>query len=203
MALDARTGKIDFTFDWRSRSYESANASSPVIIGNQVLLTAAYKTGAVLLEIPANGRREVAWVNPTFDLHFSTAVHHDGYLYGFPGRNEQDAALACVDLKTGREEWRTVLEWPETIERGGEKREITESILMEDTKEALARLTRLAHEVVGYISFFTVGPDECRAWAVRKGSPAPVAAGSTTRLPPVRRGLLVARDRGTRRNPHR
>ena len=128
MALDPLTGLIDFTFPWRSRTYESVSASSPVVVGNQVFISASYRTGALLLDIPSRGGRRVAWANSTFDLHFSTAVHRDGYLYGFPGRNENDAALACVDLKTGREKWRAVLEWKETVEVQGKKKEIDEGV---------------------------------------------------------------------------
>jgi GTP-binding protein YchF len=36
---------------------------------------------------------------------------------------------------------------------------------------------RAAYTLLDLISFLTSGPDECRAWTVRKGSPAPVAAG--------------------------
>ena len=43
---------------------------------------------------------------------------------------------------------------------------------------ARSRLTRLAHEVVGYISFFTVGPKEVHAWNVRRGDTAVDAAGA-------------------------
>jgi GTP-binding protein YchF len=42
---------------------------------------------------------------------------------------------------------------------------------------ALDRLTMLCYEVLGLISFFTVGPDEVRAWTNRHGSLAPQAAG--------------------------
>ncbi|WP_446806040.1 DUF933 domain-containing protein [Dialister sp.] len=31
--------------------------------------------------------------------------------------------------------------------------------------------------MLGLINFFTVGPDECRAWTVRAGTKAPKAAG--------------------------
>jgi hypothetical protein len=41
----------------------------------------------------------------------------------------------------------------------------------------LDRMIRLSYELTGLISFFTVGPDECRAWNVRRGSTAPTAAG--------------------------
>jgi putative pyrroloquinoline-quinone binding quinoprotein len=184
MVLDSETGQIDFTFGWRSRSYESVNASSPVIIGSQVLLTAAYKTGAVLLEIPASGRREVVWLNSTFDLHFSTAIHHDGYLYGFPGRNEQDAALACVDLKTGKEQWRTVLEWPETIERGGETREVTESTYRGSLLWVDGRFLAIGEH--GHLLWLDLNPEGFRVLS----RAALFNARETWALPVLSRGLL-------------
>jgi GTP-binding protein YchF len=42
---------------------------------------------------------------------------------------------------------------------------------------ALDRLTMLCYKTLGLISFFTVGPDEVRAWTDREGSLAPQAAG--------------------------
>jgi GTP-binding protein YchF len=42
---------------------------------------------------------------------------------------------------------------------------------------ALDRLTMLCYKTLGLISFFTVGPDEVRAWTNRQGSLAPKAAG--------------------------
>ncbi len=44
-------------------------------------------------------------------------------------------------------------------------------------ESSLNRMIRLSHELLGLIPFFTVGPDEVRAWMVRKGSLAPKAAG--------------------------
>ncbi|MDH3499370.1 MAG: redox-regulated ATPase YchF [Acidimicrobiia bacterium] len=42
---------------------------------------------------------------------------------------------------------------------------------------ALATMVRAAHEALGLISFYTVGPKEAHAWTVEAGSRAPVAAG--------------------------
>jgi GTP-binding protein YchF len=39
------------------------------------------------------------------------------------------------------------------------------------------RVIRAAYDLLGYISFFTVGEDECRAWSIPKDTPAQVAAG--------------------------
>jgi hypothetical protein len=52
---------------------------------------------------------------------------------------------------------------------------------MEDigiTESARNRLTRFAYRMLGYISFFTVGEDEVRAWTIRDGENAQAAAGT-------------------------
>jgi ribosome-binding ATPase YchF (GTP1/OBG family) len=41
----------------------------------------------------------------------------------------------------------------------------------------LDRLNRAAYDLLGLMSFYTVGKDEVRAWTVRKGARAPEAAG--------------------------
>ena len=40
------------------------------------------------------------------------------------------------------------------------------------------RLIRKTYDLLGLISFFTVGEDECRAWTVARGTPAAEAAGA-------------------------
>ena len=41
----------------------------------------------------------------------------------------------------------------------------------------LDRVIRASYDLLGYISFFTVGEDECRAWSIPRGTPAQLAAG--------------------------
>ncbi|MCU0596043.1 MAG: YchF family ATPase [Desulfobacterota bacterium] len=53
------------------------------------------------------------------------------------------------------------------------------ALFMEDMgiqESAYRRVTSLAYEILGYISFFTVGSDEVRAWNVRQGDTALDAA---------------------------
>ena len=45
-------------------------------------------------------------------------------------------------------------------------------------ESGLARLIRKSYELLGLISFFTAGDDECRAWTIPLGSKAPQAAGA-------------------------
>jgi len=42
---------------------------------------------------------------------------------------------------------------------------------------SLNRMIRLSYDLLGLQSFFTVGPDEVRAWTVKRGATAPEAAG--------------------------
>ena len=45
------------------------------------------------------------------------------------------------------------------------------------TASGLDRVIRASYDLLGYISFFTVGEDECRAWSIPRGTPAQLAAG--------------------------
>jgi len=125
LSIDPKTGKADFAFPWRSKSYESVNASCPVVFGNKVFISASYRTGGALLEITSDFQPKVLFTTPEFGLHFNTPVYRDGFLYGFDGRNEPDASLACLDPGSGKIVWRVTPEWPETFEFNGQRSERT------------------------------------------------------------------------------
>ena len=44
-------------------------------------------------------------------------------------------------------------------------------------ESGLDRLIKCSYALLGLISFLTCGPDECRAWTIKKGTKAPQAAG--------------------------
>jgi GTP-binding protein YchF len=44
-------------------------------------------------------------------------------------------------------------------------------------ESGLDRVIRASYELLGYLSFFTVGEDECRAWSIPRHTPAQAAAG--------------------------
>jgi GTP-binding protein YchF len=44
-------------------------------------------------------------------------------------------------------------------------------------ESGLDRVIRTTYDLLGYVSFFTVGEDECRAWSIARGTPAQLAAG--------------------------
>ncbi len=57
-------------------------------------------------------------------------------------------------------------------------------------ESGLDRVIRAAYNLLGYVSFFTVGEDECRAWSIPHDSPAQEAAG--TIHSDIQRGFIRA-----------
>ena len=45
-------------------------------------------------------------------------------------------------------------------------------------KPVIDKVIQRSYSLLGLISFFTIGEPECRAWTIKKGSPAPKAAGA-------------------------
>ena len=45
------------------------------------------------------------------------------------------------------------------------------------SESGLDRMIKCSYSLLGLISFLTCGPDECRAWTIKKGTKAPQAAG--------------------------
>ena len=122
MSIDPETGQVDFMFSFRSRTYESVNASCPVAFDNKVFISSSYRKGSALVDVRPDFTHRLAWTTPEFGLHFNTAIHRDGYLYGFDGRNEGDASLACVDAANGQVVWRETPTWTEGFVLNGQSR---------------------------------------------------------------------------------
>jgi outer membrane protein assembly factor BamB len=110
LAFDPTNGRIDFHFPWRAKLLESVNASSPVVVGNEVFITETYGPGGCLLRVKP-GECEVVWQDDlknrekSLTCHWMTPVYCDGYLYGCHGRHDGSAELRCVEWKTGKLMW--------------------------------------------------------------------------------------------------
>ena len=104
--LDPKDGKGRFSKRWRARINASVNAATPLVIGDNIFLTASYGTGAVLLRVGKDGLEEVWKGDRSLSCHYNTPVHKDGYLYGIDGRQDTGTpSLRCVELKTGTVKW--------------------------------------------------------------------------------------------------
>ncbi|MBA3481593.1 MAG: PQQ-like beta-propeller repeat protein [Pirellulales bacterium] len=141
MMLDPATGKVDFDFPWRATKLESVNASSPVVVGDEVFISEAYGPGSALLNVAEFLRNSddaaspsdksppdeptaakmpvseklayrVVWQDElrsrekAMELHWNTAVFHEGHLYGSSGQHGGSAELRCIEWATGKVKWR-------------------------------------------------------------------------------------------------
>jgi outer membrane protein assembly factor BamB len=110
LGFEPASGNIDFQYPWRARMLESVNASTPVVVGNEVLISETYGPGASLLRVQP-GSAEVIWKDDarrrqrSLATHWTTPIYVDGYVYGSSGRHTYEAELRCVEWKTGKVIW--------------------------------------------------------------------------------------------------
>ncbi len=77
---------------------------SPIIKGDLVFTSAGY-TGAVVLEVAADGASVTErWNTKTFDITHGGAVEVDGFLYGSDSKKDREEWM-CVELETGKTRW--------------------------------------------------------------------------------------------------
>lgn len=120
-SFDPSNGKLNFRYWFRAKVHESVNAARPLVVDDQILLTAAYEAGAALLKVKPDGKSyDVVWRKPRgLSCHWNTPIALDGFVYGFSGRHEQECQLQCVDLATADLAWQSngLLEKIEDLEQ--------------------------------------------------------------------------------------
>jgi hypothetical protein len=121
VSLNPTNGQVNFSYWFRARVNESVNAISPVVVDDKVFISAAYyRIGSALLKVlPSNQAVEPVWRGTSLEIHWSTPIYLDGYLYAFSGRNEPDARFRCVEFKTGKVMWDRDESWPKYGEADG------------------------------------------------------------------------------------
>jgi outer membrane protein assembly factor BamB len=110
VGFDPHNGKVEFEYPWRARIMESVNASTPIVVGNEVFISETYGPGSSLLRVHRGGY-DVVWKDDLRNrqkammLHWNTPIYHDGYLYGCSGRHANTAELRCIEWSTGKIQW--------------------------------------------------------------------------------------------------
>ena len=109
VALDPANGKILFQYPFRPPIRSSVTAAAPVVVDDQVFLSASYGLGALLLKITPDGPKKIWSGDDILSNHYATSVCLNGFLYGIHGRTdpgfEPPASLRCVELNTGKVRW--------------------------------------------------------------------------------------------------
>lgn len=108
VSLDPATGEENFKYWFKSPTFESVNAARPLVVGDTIFITAAYRTGSAMLRVKEDGKsvEEIYRDKRNMLAHWSTPIHVDGRIYGFSGRHENEAELRCIDAKTGKVLWK-------------------------------------------------------------------------------------------------
>ena len=167
-----KTGEIFFQHRWRARSNASANAATPLVVGDRIFLSSSYGTGAILLNVKGGELERVWSSDDSLTNHYSTSVHHDGYLYGFHGRQEYGPSLRSIELNTGKVQWSEESFGAGSITRAGDRL----LILRENGELLLAKASPASFQVV---------------------SRAQILQGTVRAYPAVANGLLYARSTDT------
>jgi outer membrane protein assembly factor BamB len=99
MGLTVEDGTLLWEYPWRTE-YD-VNSAQPLVIGdNRVFLSAGYGHGSAVLEIAAEGVKQV-WASNRMKNKFSSSVLFEGNIYGF-----DEAILACINAETGELKWK-------------------------------------------------------------------------------------------------
>jgi outer membrane protein assembly factor BamB len=107
VAVDPSTGTRLWGYAF---PYSTSTGASPVVAGDVVYCSAGYDVGAGAVRVTYSGGSWSAvqlWRKPGQLMnHWSTPVHHEGFLYGLYGHADYGTApLKCVDVATGEEKW--------------------------------------------------------------------------------------------------
>lgn len=104
------TGRVNFRVPYPCVSRQAVNASTPVIVNNEVFISEAYGPGSCMFSVEPGGY-SIQWRDvktsrrKIMKTQFNTAIYHDGYLYACSGRYPRNMELRCVDWKTGKMMW--------------------------------------------------------------------------------------------------
>lgn len=106
VSLDPENGKVRFTKEWQSKNRNSVNAATPLVVGDQLFVSACYDTGAFVGRIKDDKLEELWKSDEAMSNHYNTAIPYDGHIYGIDGRQDIGVAqLRCIELKTGNVRW--------------------------------------------------------------------------------------------------
>jgi outer membrane protein assembly factor BamB len=105
LGLDPANGAIQFQRRWRARIAASVNAATPLVIGDLIFVSAEYGPGAGVLRVEGSKLVDVWTSDEALSNHYATSVYHQGYLYGYHGRQEFGPSFRAVELKTGAVKW--------------------------------------------------------------------------------------------------
>ncbi len=164
LGVDPQTGATLWAFPWKTGC--DVNAATPIVIGNSVLITAAYGHGSALVDITDAGAT-ARWQKQEIQSRFSTPIYANGYFYTTTDGNH----LMCVDVNTGQIKWQQPgFEWGGMVGVDG-------TLIVVDGKTGLTAMLKMTPD--GYQELGRTQPLDGQSWT------APIIAD----------GKLILRDK--------
>jgi len=167
--LDPEDGAVRSVFEWHARGLASVNAATPVQVGERIFLSAAYRTGATLLDVTPDGFEQVWASDEVLSNHYVSSIYHEGTLYGLHGRQPVNPSLRAVHPETGEVSW--------------VKRRFGTGQLL------LAGSTLIVMRETGELTLVDATPEDYRELAS-----APLLKTTVRAYPAIAGGVLYARD---------
>lgn len=174
VSLDPRDGRERWLVKFGiGRRTGSANAVSPLVCDDLLLLTAGPGPGALCLRILPDGGFEEVWrERRALDSQFNNQILLDGHVYGFTSKWQGASQLVCLELKTGKPRWN----WTSDLGRGS-------GLAVDGTLILLGE--------AGHLAAFEATPAGPK---VRSSTTEPILAAPCYSAPALHRGLLYVRN---------
>ena len=108
--VEPKTGKVSFEFPWRARMLESVNASTPIVVDDQILISECYQLGSALIELEDDSP-VVVWSDKgkrgkAMEAHWNTPIAVGDFTFGCSGRHSGQADFRCIETNTGDIKWK-------------------------------------------------------------------------------------------------
>lgn len=143
VSLDPADGRELWHYPFPHRT---STAASPVVWNDIVNCAAGYQVGGAACQVTRTGETwetTELWRSPGNDTsaHWSTAVAHEGHLYGIYGhRDYAKNSFKCIDIRTGKIHWEKPGFGPSQVIMAGDRLVATtdfgELVLIEPTPAA-------------------------------------------------------------------
>jgi outer membrane protein assembly factor BamB len=150
VSLDPATGRELWHYPFPHRT---STAASPVVWNDIVNCAAAYQVGGAACQVKRTGDKWETvelWRSPGNDTsaHWTTAVVHDGYLYGLYGhRDFEKNSMKCIDIRTGKILWEKPGFGPSQVLMAGDRLLATtdfgDVVVVEPNPQAYREISRL------------------------------------------------------------
>ena len=106
--IGVRASDGKFMWGYNHTANDTANISTPVVVGDHVFSSTAYGAGAGLVKLTKDGdgvkAEEVYFLKAdTLQNHHGGMILVDGYIYC--GHKQNGGDLMCIDIKTGKLAW--------------------------------------------------------------------------------------------------